>query len=211
MNAIPYLAAALVGYVLGSLPFGYLVARKHGVNIFEVGSRSPGATNVKRCVGRGAGNLVFVLDCVKGVVATLWVHLLPATPGSAVWLGLVGIAAALTGHGFSIFTRFRGGKGVATMLGGTIALVPLAAAIGAVVWLVLFYATRYVSVASIGLAISLPVSTFVRYGHTVLFWFALALAAFVIYRHRENIVRLAQGRENRFARKPAGESGGSQP
>lgn len=203
MNALFYVAAAAVGYLLGSLPIGYLVARSHGVNIFEAGSRNPGATNVKRCVGRGAGNLVFALDCLKGVVATLWIHLLPAPADAVVWLSLTGFAAALCGHMFPVFTRFHGGKGVATMLGGTIALMPLAAVIAALVWIALFYSTRYVSVASIGLAVSLPVSACFLHGFGVLFWFALFVAVFVVFRHRENIARLLRGTENRFVKNKA--------
>ncbi len=206
MSVVPYLAAAAAGYLLGSLPFGCLVARWHGVNIFEVGSRNPGATNVKRCVGRGAGNLVFVLDCLKGVVATLWIRLLPVPADAMVWLGLLGFAAAVCGHMFPLFTGFRGGKGVATMLGGTIALMPVVAAIAAAVWVVFFYTTRYVSVASIGLAVSLPISALLLHGPGVLFWFALLVAAFVVFRHRENIARLLRGTENRFVKNKASHS-----
>ncbi|BET67776.1 glycerol-3-phosphate 1-O-acyltransferase PlsY [Opitutales bacterium ASA1] len=214
MDAIPHIAAAVVGYLLGSLPFGWFVARCNGVNIFEVGSRNPGATNVKRCVGKGAGNLVFALDCLKGVVATLWIRWLPATAESApaadpVVLGLIGFAAAMLGHVFPLFTRFRGGKGVATMLGGTVALMPLAALVGAVVWLALFYGTRYVSVASMGLAVSLPVSVFFLHQVDARFWFASLLAAFVVYRHRENVARLVRGTENRFEKTRADGNGGS--
>jgi len=209
MNAVIYLVAAAAGYLLGSLPFGYLVARWNGVNIFEVGSRNPGATNVKRCVGKRAGNLVFALDCLKGIVATSWVRLLPVSSDAVVWLGLLGFASAMCGHIFPLFTGFREGKGVATMFGGTVALMPVGAIIGAAVWVLFFYSTRYVSVASICLALSLPVSVFFLHGTGVLFWFALLVAAFVVFRHRENIIRLFNGTESRFLKKKAVESGGS--
>ncbi len=210
MSALPYALAAGVGYLLGALPFGVVVARANGVDIFAVGSRNPGATNVKRCIGRGAGNLVFALDFLKGALAAVWPRLLPAVsvdPRLAVWCGLIGLAAAILGHVFPVFTGFRGGKGVATMLGGTVALMPLAALAGAAVWVALFYATRYVSLASIGLALALPVARGLLAGFDALFWFAVALAAFVILRHRENIIRLCRGTENRFSR-PAGETRG---
>ena len=113
-------AAAIIGYVLGSLPFGYLVARTHGVDIFKVGSGNPGATNVKRSLGAKAGNTVLVLDVLKGAAATAW-PLLPmvAAPRPMV-LALIGVVMAVVGHSFSIFTKFRGGKGVATAAGGLV-------------------------------------------------------------------------------------------
>lgn len=203
MTYVPFAAAAIVGYLLGALPFGVMVARWHGVDIFKVGSGNPGATNVKRSVGRGAGNLVFALDFLKGVVAALWVRLLSDDPALLVWLGLAGLTAAILGHSFSVFIGFRGGKGVATTLGGAIALMPAAALIGVVVWIVLFYTTRYVSLASIGLAVTLPVVVYLRDGLSPLFGFSALLALFVVVRHRENIVRLIRGTENRFVRKTA--------
>lgn len=210
MTYAPFAAAALVGYLLGAVPFGVIVARWHGVDIFKVGSGNPGATNVKRSVSKGAGNLVFALDFLKGVIAALqaglWSRMLPADSAHGAWLGLVGLTAAILGHSFSCFIKFRGGKGVATTLGGAIALMPVAALISVVVWLVLFYSTRFVSLASIGLALTLPVAVFFLSGVSELFGFAVLLAVFVIVRHRENIVRLIRGTENRFVKKPAGAS-----
>ena len=207
MTSVPFVAAALVGYVLGAVPFGVMVARWHGVDIFKVGSGNPGATNVKRSIGKGAGNLVFGLDFIKGAAAALlghaWAGLLPPESTHGVWLGLIGLMAAILGHSYSVFIRFRGGKGVATTLGGAIALMPVAALISVVVWLVLFYSTRYVSLASIGLAVTLPVAVFFLNGLSELFGFAVLLAVFVIVRHRQNIIRLLRGTENRFVKKPA--------
>ena len=117
---VPLILSLVAGYLLGALPFGYFVARSHGVNIFEVGSKNPGATNVRRVLGAKAGNTVFVLDALKGAVAALWpisaplLHLDPHAVGSMQIMGLVG---ALIGHSFSCFTGFKGGKGVATALG----------------------------------------------------------------------------------------------
>ena len=221
MFAVFLIVCAGVGYLLGSIPCGFLVAKWHGVDIFSVGSRSPGATNVKRTIGRGAGNLVFALDFLKGLLATAWVHLLPVeraitsatadlageggtrmTADSAVvWLGLTGMAFAVLGHCFSVFLKFRGGKGVATSLGGALALMPWAAVCGVLVWLILFLTTRYVSLASIGLAATLPIVAYFRPGNPVVFGFAIAVAVFVIVLHRANIGRLLLGTEHRFARK----------
>lgn len=203
--ALPLAAAVIVGYLLGALPFGFLVARWHGVDIFAAGSKNPGATNVRRVVGKGAGDLVFALDFLKGLVAATWVHLWSVEPPpDPVWLVLAGIAAAVLGHSFSVFTGFRGGKGVATTLGGTVALMPAVALIAAVAWVVLFFSTRYVSVASIGLAVVLPLAAYFLHGLDVRFAFASVAAAFVIYRHRSNIGRLLRGTENRFPPKVEG-------
>jgi glycerol-3-phosphate acyltransferase PlsY len=201
MPTLELILALSAGYLIGSLPFGYWVARAHGVDILKEGSGNPGATNVKRIVGRKAGNTVFVLDLLKGVVAVSWVRLLPTDPSNWVLLGIIGLVGAILGHSFSIFLRFRGGKGVATMVGGMVTLMPVSTLIGVAVWLVLFFLTRYVSLASIGLAIALPVSRFVLNRVDLLLGFAVLLAVFIVIRHRSNIVRLFQGRENRFERR----------
>ena len=152
------LSSAIIGYLLGSLPFGYLVARAHGVDIFKAGSGNPGATNVKRVLGKKAGNTVLVLDILKGALATAW-PLLPmlAAPRPMV-LELVGVVAAVIGHSFSIFTKFKGGKGVATAAGGLIMLMPLSCSVGAVVWVLTFATTRYVSLGSVLAAVAVPVT-----------------------------------------------------
>ena len=119
----------VTSYLLGSLPFGYLVARAKGVNIFEVGSKNPGATNVKRVLGSGPGNLVFALDALKGLLATT-IPLVLQSGGPAGSLGydlggVAGVVGAVLGHSFSCFTGFRGGKGVATAAGGLFVLMPV--------------------------------------------------------------------------------------
>lgn len=192
------LSAIVLGYLIGSLPFGYLIAKANGVDIFKVGSKNPGATNVKRCVGKKAGNIVFTLDALKGFAATAWPIFLA---DSTFHYGLVGLVFAVVGHSFSLFTKFRGGKGVATMLGGVVALMYWAALVGIVVWLIVFYSTRYVSLASICLALSLPITNLVIGSPKALTWVSLGLAVVVIVRHRENIARLLRGEENRFGRK----------
>jgi glycerol-3-phosphate acyltransferase PlsY len=216
---LPLLLAALIGYLLGSLPFGYLVARAKGVNIFEVGSKNPGATNVRRVLGSGPGNLVFALDALKGIVAASWALLrhsavkatfdFQSIGGSEVriegdvWsqLGVAGLVGALLGHSFSCFTKFRGGKGVATSVGGLVVLMPLAAVIATISWIVVFYASRYVSLASILAALALVGASFVLRLPTLLNGLAIVIAAFVILRHRANMVRLLNGTENKFVKK----------
>ena len=198
VDLIIAVSAALAGYLIGSLPFGYLIAKANGVDIFQVGSRNPGATNVTRCVGKRAGNIVFLLDTMKGFAATAWPIFLA---GESFHYGLIGLVFAVLGHSFSIFTKFRGGKGVAAMLGGVVALMYMAALMGVLVWLAVFYTTRYVSLASICLAISMPITNLVTGVPTVLTWVSLVLAVLVIVRHKDNIVRLIRGEENKFAKK----------
>lgn len=206
---VPLLIALLVGYLLGSLPFGYLVARAKGVNIFEVGSKNPGATNVRRVLGSGPGNLVLFLDALKGAVATFapWGYRLAVkdSPGHATsldateygYLAIAGLVGAMLGHSFSCFTRFRGGKGVATGAGGFAVLFPLGAALAIVVWLVTLAITRYASVASMLAAASLPLAafSFSRPRDPALIGVCVAVAIFVAWRHRANIVRLRAGTE----------------
>lgn len=196
------LISAVAGYLLGSLPFGYLVARAHGVDIFKVGSGNPGATNVKRTLGAKAGNTVMVLDLLKGSLATAWPLLPMLNAPDPRLLGLVGVIAAVLGHSFSVFTKFRGGKGVATAAGGLVVLIPVACAIAGATWVVVFYAFRYVSLASILAAVAIVVASWLLPYHVAIRVVATVLALFVILRHRENIARLMAGTENRFAKKP---------
>lgn len=194
--------AVVVGYLLGSLPFGYLVARAHGVDIFKAGSGNPGATNVRRVLGARAGNTVFALDVLKGAVAAGW-PLLPMLHVPDVRLmGLAGVIAAVLGHSFSIFTKFKGGKGVATAAGGLVVLMPVSCAIGAAVWALTVMVTRYVSLGSILAAVAVPLSSWLRGNPLPLNIVATVVGLFVIVRHRENIKRLLNGTENKFARKP---------
>lgn len=199
--------SAGIGYLVGSLSFGYWIAKANGVDIFSVGSKSPGATNVKRSVGSKAGNAVFILDFVKGILATGWPLYLYSNLEYSESYGLIGLFAAVIGHSFSVFTRFRGGKGVAAMLGGVVALMPYAALIGILVWLVVFYSTRYVSVASILMAVSLPVSNRILDSIVSLQWMSVALAVVVVVRHKSNISRLLKGEENRFEKKTVRKEG----
>lgn len=202
-------AAAFIGYLLGSLPFGYVVARAHGVDIFKEGSGNPGATNVKRVLGekfgrkgKNAGNLVFVLDAVKGAVAASWPLFASIEYSEARLLGLIGVIAAVLGHSFSVFTKFKGGKGVATAAGGLVVLIPVSCLIGAAVWLLTFAATRYVSLGSVLAAVAVPAASWLRGNPLPFSLVATALGAFVIFRHRANIKRLLAGTEPRFAKKP---------
>lgn len=214
---LPFLIAALVGYLLGSLPFGYLLARAKGVNIFEVGSKNPGATNVRRVLGHGPGNLVLFLDAFKGALASAWALLGHTTAsvtgqfdGATAWLsfhvagpdwlavGVAGLLGALVGHAFSCFTRFRGGKGVATGAGGFLVLFPLGTLVSAVVWGLSLALTRYASLASILAAVALPLAAWFLHDSRLLLGVTVAAAVFVIVRHRANVARLLAGTESKI-------------
>jgi len=214
---LPLLIAGVVGYLLGSLPFGYLVAKARGVDIFKTGSGNPGATNVKRVLGAKAGYSVYALDALKGAVAAAWPLALwrfYATPDNgSLWsdfvigaLGhqnamcLVGLVCAVLGHSFSIFTRFKGGKGVATTSGGLVVLMWKPIVIGVVVWLITFLASRYVSLASILAAIVVPAAAWVLGYPLALKVVVTLLGVLVIVRHHANIRRLLAGTEHRWER-----------
>lgn len=203
---------ALLGYLIGSVNFAVLVAKKHGVDILKEGSGNPGATNVKRVLGKGPGNLVFALDALKGFVGAGLPHLLlrVETKGTGDDLLFVvcvaGFVGTLLGHCFSCFLKFKGGKGVASTIGGLLVLLPVPILIGAAIWGLVFTLSRYVSLASIALGVSLPLScwllplfTSLKFGQAQ-FWFAAAIAAFNVWTHRSNIGRLLAGTENRFVK-----------
>ena len=203
---------ALLGYLLGSVNFAVLVAKKHGVDILKEGSGNPGATNVKRVLGKGPGNLVFALDALKGFVGAGLPYLLLRIEetGSAADIRFVvcvaGFVGTLLGHCFSCFLKFKGGKGVASTIGGLLVLLPVPILIGAAIWGLVFALSRYVSLASIALGGSLPLScwllplcTKLTFGQPE-FWFAAAIAAFNVWTHRSNIGRLLAGTENRFVK-----------
>ena len=206
---------ALLGYLIGSVNFAVLVAKKHGVDILKEGSGNPGATNVKRVLGKGPGNLVFALDALKGFIGaglpTLILEVDPALPVTEarqiVFLACVaGFVGTLLGHCFSCLLKFKGGKGVASTIGGLLVLLPVPILIGAAIWGLVFALSRYVSLASIALGVSLPLScwllplfTSLKFGQPE-FWFAAAIAAFNVWTHRSNIGRLLAGTENRFAK-----------
>jgi glycerol-3-phosphate acyltransferase PlsY len=211
-------------YLIGSIPFGVLIGRVRGVDILQHGSKNPGATNVARLLGRPLGAVCFVLDMGKGagpvLVAGAIFNLLGRRPASLdpevavlsqteMWLWLAVACAAIAGHMCSPFLAFRGGKGVATGFGAMVAMWPVLTfpALGAiVVWYGVLRLTRYVSLASILAAISLPVGYAVcvrdpaeLMNHLMTAWPPLAvtalMAAVVVYKHRGNIARMRRGEE----------------
>jgi len=197
-------------YLLGSIPFGYIAGRIAGIDIRTFGSGNVGATNVIRTLGKGYGYPVFALDFLKGFGAVK-MSILVAARMQSEWnpSEMFGIAAAISsviGHSFPIWLRFKGGKGVATSAGALMGLAPVAALVGIAIWILTFWLTRYVSVASIAAAAALPFVILVttRLSRTtgkLLFYSSVCLAAVVIWRHRSNLSRLIRGTEPRFTRK----------
>ena len=211
----------LTGYGIGSINFAVLVAKSNGIDILEEGSGNPGATNVKRVLGKSAGNLVFGLDVFKGALGTFlpffFVWCLD-THGdgtmdnfteivkspAADFAFILSFIATIIGHCYSIFLGFRGGKGVASTIGGLAIILPWPILIGLIVWVIAFYSTKYVSVASILLGVSLPVSCLILRAYDpesisqTEIGFAAALAVFNLWTHRANIERLKKGTESRF-------------
>ena len=204
------LAVCCLGYLFGSFPAGYFAGRIAGVDIRSVGSGNIGATNVLRVLGKRWGYTVFFVDAFKGFAAVrlaffLAEHLTIAQ-GDAIYFAILAAVMCVVGHMCPIWLRFKGGKGVATSAGAIFGLMPLAAIIIFLVWVVVFEITRYVSVASLVAALALPVTValLIRWGIIKgpgLLYFSTVLAILVVWRHRSNFSRLLKGTEQRFLRK----------
>ncbi|WP_269526025.1 glycerol-3-phosphate 1-O-acyltransferase PlsY [Coraliomargarita parva] len=198
MSPFQITLVSVIGYLLGSISFAVIVAKAKGVDIFKEGSGNPGATNVKRTLGAKWGNLVFFFDALKGFAAAGWPLLLVGGE-LGLRMGIIGLVAAIIGHSFSVFLKFKGGKGVATTMGGLLALMPLVLLIGLIAWLALYYTSKIVALASIVFALSLPVSAYCLHGVAdPRMTLALLLGVLIVVRHRSNISRLLQGKENSF-------------
>ena len=203
MNPIvTYAAPVAVAYLLGAVPFGLLVARTRGIDIRKHGSGNIGATNVFRTVGKGWGVLTMVLDALKGLLPTL---LLPRAVAALTGevphdaLAVCIALAAVCGHNWPVYLRFKGGKGVATTAGALIGLAPAVVGVGIVAFAVVLGVTRFVSLGSITAAVLIPVIAWLIYpGELLLPIFLTLLGAMVVWRHRANIARLIAGKENRI-------------
>ena len=220
----------LLAYLLGSIPFGLIVSKSQGIDIREHGSKNIGATNVFRVLGKVPGIITLVVDFLKGLLACWLFPILmmkifggeagltggadleklnfsfTATTSTQAqqtleWLGIVAGVAAILGHNYTCWLKFKGGKGVATTAGVLAALFPGTFGIALAIWLIVFGASKYVSLASIIAAVSLPVSTWLLKGSTRMIVLAFFLGALAIYKHKANIQRLLHGTENRFGKK----------
>ena len=194
-----------VAYLIGSIPFGLLAGKLKGVDIRKEGSGNIGTTNVFRVCGKALGIPVFILDVLKGLVPVLLgKHFFPSSDGlMPIFCGV----AAILGHNFPVWLKFKGGKGIATSAGVLGGLLPWALLFAFLTWVLAFVTTRYVSVASILAAFSLPVTVGIQTFRPAsarpmaYFVFAVVIALLAVWRHRANITRLRSGTENRFQRK----------
>jgi glycerol-3-phosphate acyltransferase PlsY len=192
----------IVAYLLGSIPFGYLIVRrKSGADIRETGSGGTGATNVSRRAGKVAGVLTLLLDVAKGSIAVL----IAKSVGGDDWVIAAAAIAVLVGHIFPVWLNFRGGKGVATGVGIFLVLAPIALLCAGVIFVAIVLLTRYVSLGSIIAAVLIPVFVWLQSVFVVpvfdlrpLLTAAVVAAVLIVFAHRGNIQRLASGTESRF-------------
>ena len=186
------------GYLLGSIPFGVVIARvASDVDLRRVGSGNIGATNVLRAVGKGAAALTLLGDIGKGALA---VGLARWTGASAALVAAVGLAAVL-GHLFPVWAGFRGGKGVATTLGVILGAMPIVGGLLLVIWLAVAAITRYSSLAALVATATMPLLAWLVDGRPAMLGLSSALLVLVVVRHRENIGRLLAGTEGKIGQK----------
>ena len=197
--------ALLIGYLLGSIPFGFLIVKlKSGSDIRQTGSGGTGATNVSRKAGKSAGIITLVLDALKGFAAVWAARWLTQGSGTS-WIVASAAVLAILGHCFPVWLKFKAGKGVATGFGVFLAIVPWAVLAALVVFIVIFWLTRFVSLGSIVAAAFIPIWTWVMHAwvepvsdFAPIIVALCASSAVIIAKHAENIKRLMAGKENKF-------------
>jgi glycerol-3-phosphate acyltransferase PlsY len=210
-----FIALLIASYLLGAVPFGLLIAGAHGIDLRQVGSGNIGATNLSRALGKKWAYLCFVLDLAKGLLPTIAAGFLlnDIQGATGLWARLAVGCAAVVGHIFPVYLRFKGGKGVATSFGVAIGLWPyytLCAGVVLLVWVIFLLIWRYVSLASLAASVAFPIVlvvaiTFIPDWEMAKLWPLLIVAIFipvlVFIRHRENISRLLAGTESRVFQK----------
>ena len=200
----------LSAYLLGSIPTGYLLARFRGMDIRQVGSGNIGATNVFRILGKKAGTFVLLADALKGFIACYFLGRLAeelfkadvnleAAPRE--YYSLVAGLAAILGHNYTCWLKFKGGKGIATSAGVLIALVPWALLIILAIWIMVFATSRYASLASISASFSLPFAVWLTGGTRTMVLIMAGVGALAIYKHKANMKRLLHGTESKVGAK----------
>ena len=201
---IEFAAVVIGSYLIGSIPSGLIIGKLRRVDIREYGSGNIGTTNVLRTLGARYGALVLIADVFKGVIAVLLARYIIGSPMSEMAAGF----AAVAGHDWSLFLKFKGGRGVATSLGGILPMAmwaPLAAVAGVVIFIALIALTRYVSLASIMGSLSAVVAMAVFMGMDRVPWeylvYIVVVVALIIFQHRDNISRLLSGTESKLGQK----------
>jgi acyl phosphate:glycerol-3-phosphate acyltransferase len=190
-----FVLVCVLSYLIGSIPSGLIIGKGFWhVDLREHGSHNIGATNAWRTLGKTAGLLIFALDLAKGALG-VWLGLYFTAEPLVMLLGGI---LAIVGHSWSIFLKFKGGKGVATGLGVIVMLMPFVTIWVFAIWFVLVYVTKYVSLGSIVAAAFVPILAFFLGAPTEYICFGIVAAVFVIYRHKANIVRLLSGTESKI-------------
>ena len=184
----------LLGYLAGSIPFAFLLARRAGVDVRFAGSGNVGAANVFRTAGAGRAIIVMILDIGKGALAVAFAFLTTASVPLSAATG----AAAVVGHVYPVWLRFRGGKGVAVAAGVFAVLAPLATLTAVTVFLLFVSVTRYVSLGSVAATIALPPAAWLTGAPMAVVVTTIGIAALIVFRHRTNIRRLRAGTERRM-------------
>ncbi len=207
MTAAIFIGCAVVCYFMGSITTGFLWAKARGIDIRKVGSGNIGATNVMRALGKGPGLAVLLIDALKGFLPVCVApRLFPDVDRTA--LQIMCCIFVIAGHNWTCWLKFKGGKGVATSSGALLAFLPVPFLCAFGVWAILFAIWRYVSLASVGGAVAMPIATLVHEKNMTTFIFTVVLAVVVIYKHKPNIQRLLAGTESRIGtRKETGGKG----
>ena len=206
MDIGAYIFVVVISYLLGATPSGYLAGMACGVDVRSAGSGNIGATNVMRVLGTKAGAIVLAADALKGFVSARWIPLLGLrlfpSPGTT-WenLALAGGVAAILGHVYTFWLKFKGGKGIATTGGVVLAWAPAACLTALALWGLVLVVTRYVSLASIAAAIILPFAVWAWNGSATMTGVMAGLSLLAIYKHKANIQRLLTGAESRIGKK----------
>jgi len=204
---LAYLILVSIAYLLGAVPFGFLVARARGIDIRSVGSGNIGATNVLRSVGKSWGILTLVLDALKGLIPAavfpVLAQQIPFLGFSETSAPIISVAcgcAAVIGHNYPVYLKFKGGKGIATTAGALIGIAPLALLCGLVTFALFFGLSRMVALGSIASAVIIPIAAWLLYADQgrLIPVVLTVLGVLAIWRHRPNIKRILAGTENRI-------------
>ncbi|PKQ60848.1 acyl-phosphate glycerol 3-phosphate acyltransferase [Labilibaculum filiforme] len=195
MISLPEIFLLLLTYLWGSIPFGFLLTKIYiGKNILELGSGNIGSTNVRRVAGKKISIITQLLDMLKGLLPVALFLIFDTGASSPYYIFMLALAAII-GHDFSLFLKFKGGKGVNTTLGASVLLAPYSVFIAVGIYFIVKWRSKYVSMGSIVLAIMLPVIELLLYWFTPTFYFLLISSILIILLHRQNISRLIAGNE----------------
>ena len=190
MNVDYQIAFVILAYLMGSLPVGYWLTRyATGKNILEWGSGNVGSTNVQRIAGKKIALVTQLLDMLKGLIPVLLFQQYFASADSPCFIYIIALAA-IAGHDFSLFLKFRGGKGVNTTLGASVLLAPVAVFVSVALYFIVKWRFTYVSLGSLVLSVSLPVTEGIVHGFTPVFYYLLACMLLIVIRHHQNIRRM---------------------